>query len=564
MMNKSLFNVAMSFVILAVLIEKMSCTNGFCETRAQPRKLIQPPCDVESNVYCTEPGSIYPRRAVRQFVSDNQGLMKRMYGDLRHLSVLRSEMESNSVREQSFTAERTISSPPGASPPPVPAINNITSVNNRTTSNVTQQHTNDSSSTITSRNQSVNLSGFTTTSTETTTADKGINACPIRQEVVAPYWAVNTRGRTLAIVNDPPYEQHIHWEKCLNEKEQMLCRDGCRCEQQYRLQRLLAYDPSCECKGVFMDWFLLPSCCVCRCYGLTYEQHGVNSTTTKDAWVLGWWACKTVPYLQGVSVSASINTLVAISLDRFIVICRPMKWQITSGICRLIILIIWVFSCTITLPWALYFTLRPMQEGPNEEEELQMCQENWPDDRSDVIFFIIAHMLIDYLLPLVVISVCYIFIWFKVWKRRLPGETKDQNQDQMIHRSKIKVVKMLMAVVIMFALSWLPLYAVFARLKLGGPMESGSNEEKFVSLAVPVTQWLGASNSCVNPILYAFFNNKFRAGFKALLTANNKCCGPLRYDYIHKHNSTFRSKNSIETKHLVLSHENNKTVSTQV
>lgn len=41
------------------------------------------------------------------------------------------------------------------------------------------------------------------------------NACPTRQEVVAPYWAVNTRGKMLAIVNDPPYEQHIHWENCL-------------------------------------------------------------------------------------------------------------------------------------------------------------------------------------------------------------------------------------------------------------------------------------------------------------------------------------------------------------
>lgn len=287
-MNKSahiIFNTAKSFLVLVLFIEKMSCMSGFCETRAQPRKLIQPPCDVETNVYCTEPGTIYPRRAVRQFVSDNQGLMKRMYGDLRHLSVLRSEIESNSVREASFeqvssAAQRTISSPPGASSPASATVN-MTTADNRTVSNVTQQ-TNDSSSTITSRNQSVNLSGFTTTSTEKSTADKGINACPVRQEVVAPYWAINTRGRTLAIVNDPPYEQHIHWEKCLNENEQVLCREGCRCEQQYRLQRLLAYDPGCECKGVFMDWFLLPSCCVCRCYGLTYEQHGVNSTATKD------------------------------------------------------------------------------------------------------------------------------------------------------------------------------------------------------------------------------------------------------------------------------------------
>jgi len=37
------------------------------------------------------------RRAVRQFVHENQGLMRRMYGDQRHISVLRAEIESNDV-----------------------------------------------------------------------------------------------------------------------------------------------------------------------------------------------------------------------------------------------------------------------------------------------------------------------------------------------------------------------------------------------------------------------------------------------------------------------------------
>lgn len=31
----------------------------------------------------------------------------------------------------------------------------------------------------------------------------------------------------------------------------MYCRTGCRCEQQYRLHKLLAFDPSNECRGIF-------------------------------------------------------------------------------------------------------------------------------------------------------------------------------------------------------------------------------------------------------------------------------------------------------------------------
>merc|ERR1719273_764713 len=46
----------------------------------------------------------------------------------------------------------------------------------------------------------------------------------------------------------------------------MLCRKGCRCEQQYRLHRLLAFDPNNECRGIFSNWFRFPSYCICKCY----------------------------------------------------------------------------------------------------------------------------------------------------------------------------------------------------------------------------------------------------------------------------------------------------------
>lgn len=52
---------------------------------------------------------------------------------------------------------------------------------------------------------------------------------------------------------------------------------SCRCEQQYRLHRLLAFDPTNECRGIFSDWFRFPSCCVCRCYLNEYELMMLNA-----------------------------------------------------------------------------------------------------------------------------------------------------------------------------------------------------------------------------------------------------------------------------------------------
>lgn len=100
---------------------------------------------------------------------------------------------------------------------------------------------------------------------------RGINACPVKEEFVAPYWANNTRGETLALLNLYPFEQYVQWERCMYEHRQMYCRAGCRCEQQYRLHKLLAFDPTNECRGIFSDWFRFPSCCVCKCYDLPQD-----------------------------------------------------------------------------------------------------------------------------------------------------------------------------------------------------------------------------------------------------------------------------------------------------
>ncbi|XP_045114175.1 neuropeptide SIFamide receptor-like isoform X2 [Portunus trituberculatus] len=206
-----------------------------------------------------------------------------------------------------------------------------------------------------------------------------------------------------------------------------------------------------------------------------------------NAWVLGLFVCKAMSYLQGVSVSASINTLVAISVDRALAICYPMRCQITSRTCRSIILVIWVFSLTITLPWAIYFTLEPIPKT-----DLSVCTDRWPDEQSGNLYFVLANLVMCYLLPLTVISICYILIWRKVWRRKLPGERQDVGVAMMMHRSKIKVIKMLLVVVILFALSWLPLYVIFARLKAilvshscCSPLRLETNCKSFTSVKTP-------------------------------------------------------------------------------
>jgi len=65
-----------------------------------------------------------------------------------------------------------------------------------------------------------------------------------------------------------------------------------RCEQQYRLHRLLAFDPTNECRGIFSDWFRFPSFCICKCYNSARQfkeltrnpkSHGVTQSRKSAA-----------------------------------------------------------------------------------------------------------------------------------------------------------------------------------------------------------------------------------------------------------------------------------------
>lgn len=187
----------------------------------------------------------------------------------------------------------------------------------------------------------------------------------------------------------------------------------------------------------------------------------------------------------------------------------------------MIIVVIWFIALTTTSPWLLFFDLVAIYK---DDPDLRLCLEVWPRPKDETLFFLIGNLTLCYVLPTILISLCYILIWIKVWRRHIPSDTKDAQMERIQQKSKVKVVKMLVVVVILFVLSWLPLYVIFTVIKLGDEQR----EDEIVPIATPIAQWLGASNSCINPILYAFFNKKYRRGFVAILKSG-RCCGKIRY-----------------------------------
>ena len=96
---------------------------------------------------------------------------------------------------------------------------------------------------------------------------------------------------------------------------------------------------------------------------------------------------------------------------------------------------------------------------------------------------------------------------------------------QVVNRSKIRVVKMLIVVVVVFAFCWLPLYAVNIRIFFGRPLDvDGTEFALLTQTVIPVAQWIGLSSCAVNPLVYCLFSAKFRDGFRTLLVTGSCCC----------------------------------------
>src|SRR5687768_11103263 len=73
-----------------------------CGPRMSPRLLLEIPCDMSKNFYCNSPGSAYPWSSVKRYIYENQGFMRRMYGDLRQSVVVRNEIDETRERYDSI------------------------------------------------------------------------------------------------------------------------------------------------------------------------------------------------------------------------------------------------------------------------------------------------------------------------------------------------------------------------------------------------------------------------------------------------------------------------------
>ncbi|XP_041971012.1 RYamide receptor-like isoform X2 [Aricia agestis] len=171
-------------------------------------------------------------------------------------------------------------------------------------------------------------------------------------------------------------------------------------------------------------------------------------------WPFGMVMCKIVNYSQAVSVFVSAYTLLAISIDRYMVIMRPLKPRLGKTAAKLVIATVWAGAMATAAPISIVSqTERP--SGWHEFCQLDICLEHW-DHVEQSTQYTCALLVLQFGLPLSALVCTYTRIAQVVWGGRPPGEA-ESSRDHRIRQSKRKMVKMMVTVVVVFTVSWLPL-----------------------------------------------------------------------------------------------------------
>jgi len=217
------------------------------------------PCVMRYNqLYCSSPGTSFPAQKISQFINDNKALLRRMYGETQE----QTTVTKTTVRiVRTFTNTGFISAPltqPGYERVRRDVLEGTWEemVENLDDEDTLEKNGGNKTDSRMRRQAEI---------PEIPEEDKTkYDVCESKVEVTTPYWASNSNGKVRAILNNEQFEQAIHQEIC-SQPATLRCNHDCFCQQKYKWHRLLAYDPNNDCAGVFMDWFLFPSCCTCRC-----------------------------------------------------------------------------------------------------------------------------------------------------------------------------------------------------------------------------------------------------------------------------------------------------------
>ena len=231
-----------------------------------------------------------------------------------------------------------------------------------------------------------------------------------------------------------------------------------------------------------------------------------------DFWLiggpLGQALCKLSFFLPRVSSAVSIQSLVLIAVDRFGAVVFPLRSPlIGSKLCPFFILATWIVAIAVNSPELVVKKLVQHREG-------LFCEHHWNEvlgESSSFENYIASYVVVFMFIPLVLIAILYIIIYLKLKTQKIPGE-QSSNAGQQRQQRERNVLKMAIAIVLGFAVCWLPL-AIFSSIFVFA--HNIQWPTCVIRYVLYVSDFMSVANSAMNPFICLILSRNYRNGLRA-------------------------------------------------
>ncbi|KAJ8250468.1 hypothetical protein COCON_G00223900 [Conger conger] len=219
-------------------------------------------------------------------------------------------------------------------------------------------------------------------------------------------------------------------------------------------------------------------------------------------WPFGDVLCKMVISIDYYNMFTSIFTLTTMSVDRYIAVCHPIKALDfrTPRNAKIVNVCNWILSSAIALPVMFMASTAEDKYSPGFTDcTLLFPHPSWYwENLLKICVFIFA-----FIMPVLIITVCYGLMILRLKSVRMLSGSKEKD------RNLRRITRMVLVVVAVFIVCWTPIH-IFVIIK--------ALVEIPKSLLQTIT-WhfciaLGYTNSCLNPVLYAFLDENFKRCFR--------------------------------------------------
>ncbi|XP_048402889.2 leukotriene B4 receptor 1-like [Stegostoma tigrinum] len=218
-----------------------------------------------------------------------------------------------------------------------------------------------------------------------------------------------------------------------------------------------------------------------------------------DKWVFGASFCVSLLYLVHSTMFASVFFIVAMSVERLVAVLYPFTaqnyWR--RGTVSKVITVVWSTSFLLAVP-----VFAEHRAAQAETPYCSQLQRSYQQQKG----LLLLETLVGFAIPFLTLSVCNALVAKRI--------------DRMTFEGKRKSVNVTVRVTIAFAVCWLP-YHIRNLLIISSTLSKRSSPETskiLLHICEKLENLVGAlavTNSCINPILYAFAARRIQKNFRA-------------------------------------------------